>query len=193
MDAKRGVYSTRTQILEGWGDVVVKLVDGRTLKSPHVDLQSDHARQISSDTTLHAHARRTTPSQASGSRRRHAGQAHDVQRCLVPLSAQLYRQVVGDAPGAMTRRCAVRGLLCWSRRSRASARRSSRRHARRQDRRSCNFKQRPPGSATAARSRAGRVLGGGVMINCPARNITLHSDSAERIRTTTQLVGHAAV
>src|SRR3954469_6259719 len=33
MEGKRGVYNQRTQILEGWGDVVVKLVDGRTLKS----------------------------------------------------------------------------------------------------------------------------------------------------------------
>ncbi|HEY2163961.1 MAG TPA: hypothetical protein VGH04_08225, partial [Gemmatimonadaceae bacterium] len=36
MEAKHGVYSTRTQILEGWGGVLVKLVDGRTLRSPHV-------------------------------------------------------------------------------------------------------------------------------------------------------------
>jgi LPS export ABC transporter protein LptC len=36
MEAHRGVYSTRLQTLEGWGDVVVKMVDGRTLKSPHV-------------------------------------------------------------------------------------------------------------------------------------------------------------
>lgn len=50
MDAKKGVYSTRTQILEGWGDVVVRLVDGRTLKSPHVVYnQSTHT--ITSDTT----------------------------------------------------------------------------------------------------------------------------------------------
>jgi LPS export ABC transporter protein LptC len=50
MDAKKGVYSTRTQILEGWGDVVVKLVDGRTLKSPHVTY-NQVTHQISSDTT----------------------------------------------------------------------------------------------------------------------------------------------
>ena len=50
MDANKGVYSTRTQILEGWGDVVVKLVDGRTLKSPHITYnQITHL--ISSDTT----------------------------------------------------------------------------------------------------------------------------------------------
>lgn len=50
MDAHRGVYSTRTQILEGWGDVVVKLVDGRMLKSPHVTY-NQITHQISSDTT----------------------------------------------------------------------------------------------------------------------------------------------
>jgi LPS export ABC transporter protein LptC len=50
MDAHRGVYSTRTQILEGWGDVLVKLVDGRTLKSPHV-IYNQATHQISSDTS----------------------------------------------------------------------------------------------------------------------------------------------
>ena len=50
MEANKGVYSTRTQILEGWGDVVVKLVDGRTLKSPHVTY-NQITHQISSDTT----------------------------------------------------------------------------------------------------------------------------------------------
>jgi len=50
MDSKRGMYSTRTQMLEGWGDVVVKLVDGRTLKSPHVTY-NQITKQISSDTT----------------------------------------------------------------------------------------------------------------------------------------------
>jgi len=50
MDANRGVYSTRTQVLEGWGDVFVKLVDGRTLKSPHVTF-NQITHQISSDTT----------------------------------------------------------------------------------------------------------------------------------------------
>lgn len=50
MDANRGMYSTRTQILEGRGDVFVKLVDGRTLKSPHVTF-NQITHQISSDTT----------------------------------------------------------------------------------------------------------------------------------------------
>ena len=50
MDAHRGVYSTRTQILEGWGDVLVKLADGRTLRSPHV-VYNQVTHQISSDTS----------------------------------------------------------------------------------------------------------------------------------------------
>jgi len=50
MDAKRGVYSNRTQILEGWGDVVVKLVDGRMLKSPHV-IYNQATHIITGDTT----------------------------------------------------------------------------------------------------------------------------------------------
>ncbi len=50
MDAKRAVYSTRTQILEGWGDVLVKFVDGRSLASPHV-IFNQITHQISSDTT----------------------------------------------------------------------------------------------------------------------------------------------
>jgi len=51
MDAKRGVYSTRTQTLEGWGDVVVKLVDGRMLKSPHV-IYNSVTHIITGDTTF---------------------------------------------------------------------------------------------------------------------------------------------
>lgn len=51
MDANRGIYSTRTQILEGWGNVIVKLVDGRTLKSPHV-IYNQITHQISSDTNF---------------------------------------------------------------------------------------------------------------------------------------------
>jgi LPS export ABC transporter protein LptC len=50
MDAKKGVYSTRTQTLEGWGDVVVKLVDGRMLKSPHV-IYNQVTHIITGDTT----------------------------------------------------------------------------------------------------------------------------------------------
>jgi LPS export ABC transporter protein LptC len=50
MDANRGVYSTRTQILEAWGDVVVKLIDGRMLKSPHA-IFNQVTHQITSDTS----------------------------------------------------------------------------------------------------------------------------------------------
>jgi LPS export ABC transporter protein LptC len=50
MEANRGVYSTRTQTLEGWGDVVVKMVDGRTLKTPHV-IYNQQTHMVTSDTT----------------------------------------------------------------------------------------------------------------------------------------------
>ena len=50
MEANRGMYNQRTQILEGWGDVVVKLTDGKTLKSPHVTF-NQVTHKISSDTT----------------------------------------------------------------------------------------------------------------------------------------------
>jgi len=50
MEGKRGVYNQRTQTLEGWGDVVVKLVDGRTLKSPHV-IYNQITHIITSDTS----------------------------------------------------------------------------------------------------------------------------------------------
>jgi len=50
MEAQRGVYSTRLQTLEGWGDVVVKMVDGRTLRTPHfIYNQLNHT--VTSDTT----------------------------------------------------------------------------------------------------------------------------------------------
>ena len=49
MDGKKGIYSTRTQVLEGWGDVVVHLVDGRTLKSPHL-VYNQMSHIITSDT-----------------------------------------------------------------------------------------------------------------------------------------------
>ena len=51
MRADRGRHNLRTQELEGWGDVVVSLVDGRTLKSPHV-VYKQFANEISSDTTF---------------------------------------------------------------------------------------------------------------------------------------------
>jgi LPS export ABC transporter protein LptC len=50
MEADHGNYSTRTQVLDGRGNVVVRMVDGRTLKSPHVIYnQGTHA--LTSDTT----------------------------------------------------------------------------------------------------------------------------------------------
>src|SRR5262245_6370800 len=53
MEADRGALNQRTQILEGWGNVVVKLVDGRTLRSPHVTY-NQLTHEISSDTTYTA-------------------------------------------------------------------------------------------------------------------------------------------
>ena len=57
--------STRTQILEGWGNVVVKLVDGRTLKSPHV-IYNQITHQISSDTNYTVDARQRHASTGIG-------------------------------------------------------------------------------------------------------------------------------
>jgi LPS export ABC transporter protein LptC len=51
MEADKGMYSTRSQILEGWGNVVVKMVDGRTLHTPHV-VFNQVLRTITSDTTF---------------------------------------------------------------------------------------------------------------------------------------------
>lgn len=51
MDAARGIYNLRTHLLDGKGDVVVKLIDGRTLKSPHV-VYNEASHQISSDTSF---------------------------------------------------------------------------------------------------------------------------------------------
>jgi len=50
MTGDRGIYSTRSQILDGRGNVVVKLVDGRTLTSPHV-IYTQPTHLISSDTS----------------------------------------------------------------------------------------------------------------------------------------------
>ena len=51
MRADRGMHNLRTQELEGWGNVTVTLVDGRTLKSPHL-IYRQLANEISSDTTF---------------------------------------------------------------------------------------------------------------------------------------------
>ncbi|HTR79541.1 MAG TPA: LPS export ABC transporter periplasmic protein LptC, partial [Gemmatimonadaceae bacterium] len=49
MRADRGMFDQRTKVLEGWGNVVVTLVDGRSLRSPHVTYDMLRAL-ISSDT-----------------------------------------------------------------------------------------------------------------------------------------------
>lgn len=51
MEANKGMYSTRSQVLEGWGDVVVNMADGRTLHTPHV-IYNQVLRTITSDTTF---------------------------------------------------------------------------------------------------------------------------------------------
>jgi len=53
MEADRGALNQRTQILEGWGNVVVKLVDGRTLTSPHI-IYNQLSHQLASDTNYTA-------------------------------------------------------------------------------------------------------------------------------------------
>jgi LPS export ABC transporter protein LptC len=50
MEANRGTYNMQTQVLDGRGDVVVKLVDGRVLRSPHV-IFNQITHMISSDTS----------------------------------------------------------------------------------------------------------------------------------------------
>ncbi|HET9424685.1 MAG TPA: LPS export ABC transporter periplasmic protein LptC [Gemmatimonadaceae bacterium] len=51
MRADRGRYDRRSQTLEGWGNVVVKSADGKSLRSPHV-VYSQLQDRISSDTTF---------------------------------------------------------------------------------------------------------------------------------------------
>lgn len=51
MRADRGRYDRRMQTLEGWGNVVVKSADGRSLKSPHIVFNQTQDR-IWSDTTF---------------------------------------------------------------------------------------------------------------------------------------------
>ncbi len=50
MRADRGRYDQRMQILEGWGNVVVKTIDGKSLKSPHV-VYNQRLNEVSSDTS----------------------------------------------------------------------------------------------------------------------------------------------
>jgi Organic solvent tolerance protein OstA len=51
MKADRGRYDQRTQILQGWGHVVITMVDGRQLRSPHL-VFNQGKNEISSDTTF---------------------------------------------------------------------------------------------------------------------------------------------
>ena len=51
MVADRAIYSTRTQILEGFGNVVVTTLDGKKLTSPHLKF-NQLANEVSSDTTF---------------------------------------------------------------------------------------------------------------------------------------------
>ena len=55
MRADRGIYDTRTQILEGFGNVVVTTIDGKRLTSPHVKF-NQLANEVSSDTTFEVRA-----------------------------------------------------------------------------------------------------------------------------------------
>ena len=51
MRADHGIYDTRTQILEGFGNVVVTTLDGKKLTSPHLKF-NQLANEVSSDTTF---------------------------------------------------------------------------------------------------------------------------------------------
>jgi LPS export ABC transporter protein LptC len=85
MDANKGVYSTRTQILEGWGDVVIKMVDGRTLKSPHV-VYNQVTQVLSSDTTFVASSTQGTQT-GIGFTTKLTGQSFTSIKCLANCGA----------------------------------------------------------------------------------------------------------
>ena len=51
MRADRGIYDLRSQVLEGFGNVVITTTDGRTLKSPQLKF-NQYANEVSSDTTF---------------------------------------------------------------------------------------------------------------------------------------------
>ncbi len=51
MTGRTGRYDTRTQRVEGWGDVIVTSTDGRRLTSPHLVYERG-VNQISSDTSF---------------------------------------------------------------------------------------------------------------------------------------------
>jgi LPS export ABC transporter protein LptC len=51
MRADRGIYDTRTQILEGFGNVVITTLDGKKLTSPHLKF-NQLSNEVSSDTNF---------------------------------------------------------------------------------------------------------------------------------------------
>lgn len=51
MRADRGIYDTRSQVLEGIGNVVVTTLDGKRLKSPHLTF-NQLSNEVASDTTF---------------------------------------------------------------------------------------------------------------------------------------------
>ena len=55
MRADRGIYDTRTQVLEGFGNVVITTLDGKKLTSPHLKF-NQLGNEISSDTTFQLRA-----------------------------------------------------------------------------------------------------------------------------------------
>jgi LPS export ABC transporter protein LptC len=61
MRADRGIYDQRTQILEGFGNVVVTTLDGKKLTSPHLKF-NQVTNEISSDTTFRMTAGNRTQS-----------------------------------------------------------------------------------------------------------------------------------
>ena len=61
MRANRGLYDTRTQVLEGFGNVVITTLDGKTLKSPHVKY-NQLGNEVTSDTTFEVKAGNRTQS-----------------------------------------------------------------------------------------------------------------------------------
>ena len=61
MRADRGIYDQRTQILEGFGNVVVNTLDGKKLTSPHLKF-NQVTNEISSDTTFRMTAGNRTQS-----------------------------------------------------------------------------------------------------------------------------------
>jgi LPS export ABC transporter protein LptC len=61
MRADRGIYDQRTQVLEGFGNVVVTTLDGKKLTSPHLKF-NQVTNEISSDTTFRMTAGNRTQS-----------------------------------------------------------------------------------------------------------------------------------